>query len=55
MKRGASSPNPFRFGWRDVQQIGPDGSKRWVQAPLTQEDALHPQESDHISENRQQE
>lgn len=55
MKRAAASPNPFRFGWRDVQQIGPDGSKQWVQVPLTQEEALHPQEGYHISESRQQE
>lgn len=54
MKCAPELPNPFRFGWRDVQQIGPDGSKRWVQVPLTAEDALHPQEGDHISENRQQ-
>lgn len=55
MKHAPASPDPFRFGWRDVQQIGPDGSKQWVQVPLTWEDALHPQEGDHISENRQQE
>lgn len=55
MKRTPATPDPFRFGWRDVQQIGPNGSKRWVQVPLTWEDALHPQEGDHISENRQQE
>lgn len=55
MKRTLPQPNPFRFGWRDVQQIGPDGSKQWVQVPLTQEEALHPQEGYHISESRQQE
>jgi Uma2 family endonuclease len=55
MKRTLPPPNPFRFGWRDVLQIGPDGSKRWVQVPLTQEEALHPKEGYHISENRQQE
>lgn len=54
MKRTPATPDPFRFGWRDVQQIGPNGSKQWVQVPLTWEDALHPQEGDHISENRQQ-
>lgn len=54
MKRSLP-PDPFRFGWRDVQQIGPDGSKQWVQVPLTWEEALHPQEGDHISENSQQE
>jgi Uma2 family endonuclease len=54
MKR-TPPPNPFRFGWRDVLQIGPDGSKRWTQVPLTQEEALHPKEDYHIAENRQQE
>ncbi|MGH7224317.1 MAG: Uma2 family endonuclease, partial [Gemmataceae bacterium] len=54
MKHSDPPPNPYRFGWREVQQIGPDGSKRWIQVPLTAEDALHPQEGDHISENRQQ-
>ena len=55
MKRTLPPPDPFRFGWRDVQQIGPDGSKQWVQVPLTAEEALHPKEGYHISENRQQE
>ncbi len=55
MKRTLSPPDPFRFGWREVQQIGPDGSKQWVQVPLTQEEALHPKEDYHIAENRQQE
>ncbi len=50
----AEQPDPFRFGWRDVQQIGPDGAKRWVQVPLTLDDVLHPQEHDHIPENTQQ-
>lgn len=54
MKRAPELPNPFRFGWREVQQIGPDGSKRWVLVPLTAEEALHPQEGDHIAENSQQ-
>jgi Uma2 family endonuclease len=54
MKR-TPPPNPFCFGWRDVLQIGPDGSKRWAQVPLTQEEALHPKEDYHIAENRQQE
>lgn len=55
MKRAPAPPDPFRFGWRDVQQIGPNGSKQWVQVPLTWEDALHPREGDHISEGTQQE
>ncbi len=54
MKRAPATPDPFRFGWRDVQQIGPDGSKQWVQVPLTLDDVLHPQEGDHIPDNNQQ-
>lgn len=53
--RRAERPDPFRFGWRYVQQIGADGTKMSVQVPLTLEDVLHPQEGDHIPENRQQE
>jgi colicin import membrane protein len=55
MKRNTAPPDPFRFGWRYVQQIGPDGAKQWVQVPLTLDDVLHPQEHDHIPENSQQE
>lgn len=53
-KNGKARPDPFRFGWRYVQQIGPDGSKVSVQVPLTLDDILHPQEHDHIPENTQQ-
>lgn len=52
--RRAEQPNPFRFGWRYVQQIGRDGAKQWVQVPLTLDDVLHPQEGDHIPDNSQQ-
>ena len=54
MKRTLPPPDPFRFGWRYVQQIGPDGSKKSVQVPLTLDDVLHPQEGDHIPDNSQQ-
>jgi Uma2 family endonuclease len=54
MKLSASPPDPFRFGWRYIQQIGPNGSKQSVQAPLTPEDLLHPQEGDKIVEGTQQ-
>jgi Uma2 family endonuclease len=47
--------DPFRFGWRFVQQVGADGRKRTVQVPLTLDDVLHPQEGDHIPENSEQE
>lgn len=53
--RRAEKPDPFRFGWRYVQRIGPNGSKESVQTPLTPEDVLHPKQGDHILENTQQE
>ena len=53
--RRAEQPDPFRFGWRYVPQIGPDGVKRWVQVPLTAADLLHPRKGDHFVENSQQE
>jgi Uma2 family endonuclease len=53
--RRAEKPDPFRFGWRYVQQIGPQGAKVSVQVPLTPEDVLHPKKGDHILENTQQE
>jgi Uma2 family endonuclease len=52
--RRADRPDPFRFGWRFVQQIAADGSKKSVQAPLTLDDVLHPREGDHISDTTQQ-
>lgn len=51
----AEQPDPFRFGWREVQQIGPGRTKEWVRVPLTPEDVLHPKKGDHILENTQQE
>jgi Uma2 family endonuclease len=54
MKRTSPSPDPFRFGWRYQWQIGPDGSKKSVQVPLTLDDVLHPQEGDRIPDNSQQ-
>jgi colicin import membrane protein len=43
--------DPFRYGWRYVWREGPSGQPKWVQAPLTQEDVLHPQEDDFIVQN----
>ncbi len=43
--------NPFPYGWRDVQRVASDGQMESVQAPLTLEDVLHPQEGDVILEN----
>jgi Uma2 family endonuclease len=52
--RPAEKPDPFRFGWRYVQQIGRNGVKQRVRIPLTLDDVLHPQEGDHIPDNSQQ-
>ena len=50
MNQTLPPPDPFRFGWRYVQQIRANGSKVSVQVPLTLDDVLHPQEGDHIPE-----
>lgn len=42
MENSPPPPDSFRFGWRDVKQIDPDGSEQWVQVPLTPADLLHP-------------
>lgn len=52
--RRVEQPDPFRFGWRYVQQIGRNGAKQRVRVPLTLDDVLHPQEGDHIPDNSQQ-
>jgi Uma2 family endonuclease len=46
--------DPFRYGWRFVKKLLPDGSTDLVQVPLTLEDVLHPQEDDQIPERPQQ-
>ncbi len=47
--------NPFRYGWRTVHRVGPDGQEVWEDVPLTLEDVLHPQEGDTIPERPIQE
>jgi Uma2 family endonuclease len=51
-----SSPDdPFRYGWRYVRQVGPDGKETRKQVPLILEDVLHPQDEDfrvHSEEDR---
>jgi Uma2 family endonuclease len=44
-------PDPFRFGWRDVRRIRPDGSVELDRLPLTLEDVLHPEPGDVLVEN----
>lgn len=38
----------FRYGWRYVKKIQPDGTETLEEVPLTLEDTLHPQEGDFI-------
>jgi hypothetical protein len=40
--------DPYRYGWRYVRQVGPDGTETWEEVPLTLEDVLHPQEGDFL-------
>jgi colicin import membrane protein len=40
--------DPYRYGWRYVRQLGPDGKETFEQVPLTLEDVLHPEEEDFI-------
>jgi colicin import membrane protein len=47
--------DPFRYGWRFVKKLRPDGRTNLVQVPLTLEDVLHPQEGDVIPESTYQE
>jgi len=35
--------DPFRYGWRFMHRVGPDGREDLEQVPLTLEDVLHPQ------------
>jgi Uma2 family endonuclease len=44
-------PDPFRYGWRDVRRILPDGRVALDQVPLNLEDVLHPEPGDVIVEN----
>lgn len=50
----AKKCDDFRYGWRYVDRVGPDGKVVNEAVPLTLEDVLHPQEGDTIPENTQQ-
>ncbi len=39
--------DPFRYGWRYVRRVLPDGSDTYDEIPLTLEDLLYPEEGDH--------
>jgi colicin import membrane protein len=53
MPRPEPGPQEDRwyYGWRYVDQIGPDGQIMTIRVPLTKEDVLHPQEDDFIVQN----
>lgn len=48
-------PNPFRFGWKEVRQLSPDGAVEYERFPLTTEDLLHPEWGYVIVESTEQE
>jgi Uma2 family endonuclease len=41
-------PDPFRYGWRYIRIVRPDGTEDLDQVPLTLEDVLHPEVGDII-------
>jgi Uma2 family endonuclease len=43
--------DPFFYGFRYVTRVLPDGQEEIEEVPLTEDDALHPQEGDHIAGN----
>ncbi len=44
-------PDPFRYGYRHVTRIDDRGRERFIMVPLTEEDILHPQLEDHVTQN----
>jgi colicin import membrane protein len=50
-RSGPPPDDPYFYGFRERQERGPDGKKRLVSIPLTEEDVLHPLEGDHITQN----
>jgi colicin import membrane protein len=47
-----AAKDPFRFGWRWITRIGPDGEEIDEQVGLTEWDVLHPKEGDFIVNTR---
>jgi Uma2 family endonuclease len=47
----ADQPDPYQYGWRDVERELPDGGIEIDQVPLTLEDVLYPEEGDHVTHN----
>jgi colicin import membrane protein len=46
--RSPREPDKYRYGWRYVRIIRPDGTEGFDQVPLTLEDVLHPKVGDFI-------
>ena len=46
---GVDPANPFRYGWRPVEQRRPDGTLDVIRVPLTLDDLLHPREGDQVT------
>lgn len=44
----ADGDDPFRYGWRYVRRVQPDGSEVIDQVPLSLEDLLYPEEDDFV-------
>ncbi len=43
-----ATEDPFRLGWRNVREVGPDGQETSRKVPLTERDLLFPQEEDFV-------
>jgi Uma2 family endonuclease len=46
---GVDPTDPFRYGWRPVEQRRPDGGVEIVRVPLTLDDVLHPRKGDQMT------
>jgi colicin import membrane protein len=44
--------DPYRYGWRYVRGVAPDGTETFDQVPLTSEDVLFPEEEDFIVQTK---
>jgi Uma2 family endonuclease len=51
-RRPKPEPDPYRYGWRYVRVVAPDGSELLDQVPLTLEDVLFPEVGDFIVQTR---
>jgi Uma2 family endonuclease len=47
---GFDPTDPFFYGWREVERVTATGEVVFDMVPLTEEDALHPLEEDHVTQ-----